>query len=246
MQGNRRSFLKTTGIAATAVLGTHLTPNLVLAEASGAAAGGGATEHKLPPLPYAHDALEPYIDAKTVELHHDKHHAAYVKGLNEAEAALAAARAANDYKLAKHWSKQFAFHGAGNFLHSLYWITMAPAGKGGGGAPTGPLAEQIAKDFGGFDKFQAEFSAMAKDVEASGWCALHYRAADKRLVVLQIENHQKLTSWNVSPLLVCDVWEHAYYLKYNNKRDEYIKAWWNVVNWPQAAALFDAEGKQGA
>lgn len=236
----RRSFLKTTGTATTGIIAASQLANgqaanqLNQAQAA-QAAPAGVVEHQLPPLPYAFNALEPYIDAETLEIHHDRHHAGYVKGLNNAEKALAAARAANDYALVQHWSRQYAFHGAGNALHTLYWTVMAAPGSGGGGQPEGALAEAINKSFGGFDQFKNQFSSAAGSVEASGWCALHYRPEHDRLLVLQIENHQKLTPWFVTPLMVIDVWEHAYYLKYRNKRDDYIAAWWNVVNWPQVA-----------
>jgi Fe-Mn family superoxide dismutase len=194
-------------------------------------------EHILPKLPYAYDALEPFIDKQTVELHHDKHHAAYVTGLNGAEKSLAKARQDNDFAHIQFWSRQFAFHGGGAFLHNLYWNSMAPPSKGGGGEPSGALLEMIDASFGGFAAFKAHFVAAAKAVEASGWCALSYRPEGDRLCILQIENHQKLTPWGNEPILVLDMWEHAFYLKYQNRKDEYVTAWWNVVNWENAQAL---------
>ena len=207
--------------------------------AQDAASAGALTTHTLPELPYAYDALEPHIDAKTMELHHSKHHAAYVKGLNEAEAALAKARAANDYAIDQHWSKRAAFNGAGHFLHSLFWTVMAPAGKGGGGVPEGALMDHITRDFGSFEAFKAQFSAAAAAVEGSGWALLVYRPADDRLVILQAENQHKLTDWAGTPVMGLDVWEHAYYLTYQNRRADYIAAWWNVVNWEQVQKNID-------
>jgi Fe-Mn family superoxide dismutase len=194
--------------------------------------------HELLPLPYAYNALEPHVDEQTVKLHHDLHQKAYVDGWNNAEKKLADARAAGDYALVKHWSRELAFHGSGVLLHELYWQNMAPAGKGGGGEPTGELAEQIKKDFGSFDTFKKYFSAAAVAVEGSGWAVLAWQPQGKQLVILQSEKHQQLTQWGVVPLMVCDVWEHAYYLKYQNKRAAYVEAWWNVVNWADAAARF--------
>jgi superoxide dismutase, Fe-Mn family len=237
--GTRRDFLRVAGgmtAAGTAMFGTThtaLAADAGAAETKAEGAGGAVTEHKLPELPYAYDALEPHIDAKTMELHHDKHHAAYVKGLNEAEAALAKARAAGDFAAVQALSRKAAFHGGGHALHCLFWKIMAPAGKGGGGEPAGSLAEQIKRDFGSFAAFKAQFSAAAAAVEGSGWALLTYRADDDRLLILEVENHQKLSPWNASPVLCLDVWEHAYYLKYQNKRPEYIESWWNVVNWEQ-------------
>jgi len=242
MDQSRRDFLKTSGgiVTASAVVGTA---GIALAQAEEKKSLGAVTEHKLPDLPYAYDALEPHIDAQTMTLHHDKHHAGYVKGLNAAEAALAKARAEGNYDLIQHWSRQASFNGGGHYLHSLFWTIMAPAGKGGGGEPAGALADKIKEDFGSFDAFKAQFSAAAKAVEGSGWGLLHYRPDDKRLLVLQAENQQKLSPWGTRPILGIDVWEHAYYLKYQNKRDEYIAAWWNVVNWEQVAKNYEAVSK---
>ena len=196
--------------------------------------------HELPPLPYDYNALEPYIDEQTMKLHHDKHHLAYVNGLNTAEAKLAEAREKGDFALVQHWERQSAFHGAGHFLHSIFWPNMAPAGKGGGGAPGGNLARKIDEDFGSFDAFKAQFGAAATAVEGNGWGILAYRKEDNRLVILTAENHQKLTQWVSVPLLVLDVWEHAYYLKYQNRRAEYVANFFNIVNWDNVAAKFNA------
>ncbi len=196
---------------------------------------GTVTEHKLPDLPYAYDALEPHIDAQTMTIHHDKHHAAYVAGVNAAEQNLAKARAAGDFAFIQHWSRQLAFHYGGHYLHSMFWKVMGPAGKSGGGEPTGVLAERIARDFGNFDAFKKQFSAAAGAVEGSGWALLHYRPQDDRLVICQAENQHKIAQWGATPILGIDVWEHAYYLKYQNRRPDYVAAWWNVVNWGQVA-----------
>lgn len=185
-------------------------------------------EHKLPPLPYAYDALEPYIDAKTMRLHHDVHHQAYVDGLNKAEKEMQKAREAGKYDLIKHWEREAAFHGSGHYLHTIFWNNMKPQG---GGAAKGPVAEEINRTFGDFAKFAAHFSAAAEKVEGSGWAMLVWSPQAGRLEILQAEKHQNLTQQGVIPLLVLDVWEHAYYLKYNSKRGEYIRAWWNTVNW---------------
>lgn len=196
--------------------------------------------YELSPLPYAYDALEPYYDEQTVRLHHDKHHAGYVAGLNKAEEKLAAARASGDYALIKHWERELAFHGSGHILHTIFWENMTP---GGGGQPSGDLARQIVKDFGSFDAFKAQFTAAAKAVEGSGWCVLGWVPSLERLVILQIEKHQDLTLWGVVPLLVVDVWEHAYYLKYQNQRAEWLSNWWHIVNWADVARRFAEASK---
>ena len=193
--------------------------------------------HELAPLPYAYDALEPYIDEQTMRLHHDIHHAGYVAGLNNAEAKLAAAREAGDFALVKHWSREAAFHGSGHLLHSIFWPNMIAASEAKA-APGGALAEAIARAFGSFEAFKAQFIAAAIAVEGSGWGILAYRPADDALVVLTAEKHQNLTQWGVIPLLVLDVWEHAYYLKYQNRRGEYVKSFFNIINWDDVAARY--------
>ncbi|KUG03023.1 superoxide dismutase [hydrocarbon metagenome] len=192
-------------------------------------------EHKLPDLPYSYDALEPYYDEQTVRIHHDMHHKGYVDGLNKAEQALAQARQQDDYSLVKHWEKELAFHGSGHILHALFWTNMAPAGQEG---PDGELLEGIKKDFGSWEAFKKQFSAAAAAVEGSGWAVLGWNPLFHQLEILQAEKHQNLTQWGIVPLLVLDVWEHAYYLKYQNRRAEFISAWWNIVNWQEVVDRF--------
>jgi Fe-Mn family superoxide dismutase len=193
--------------------------------------------HQLPPLPYAYDALEPYIDEQTMRLHHDIHHKGYVDGLNNAEAKLAEARKAGDFALVKHWSREAAFHGSGHLLHAIFWPNMIAASQAKP-APGGALAQAIDRDFGGFDAFKAQFVAASTAVEGSGWGVLAYRPDDDALVILTAEKHQNLTQWGVIPLLVLDVWEHAYYLKYQNRRAEYVKNFFNIINWNDVAARY--------
>jgi Fe-Mn family superoxide dismutase len=140
----------------------------------------------------------------------------------------------------KHWEREAAFHGSGHFLHSIFWPNMAPAGKGGGGEPTGALAEAIKRDFGSFAAFKSQFSAASTAVEGSGWGILAYQPQGDQLVILTAEKHQNLTQWGVVPLLVLDVWEHAYYLKYQNKRAAYVEAFYNVIHWSDVAARYEA------
>ncbi len=184
--------------------------------------------HELPSLAYPYDALEPYYDEETLRLHHGKHHQSYVDGLNKAEAQLVESRSRGDYGLIKHWLKELAFHGSGHILHTLFFENLAPAGQSSPGSKTVTRLEQ---DFGSFDEFKKMFTAAAAAVEGSGWVLLCYNPLFKKLEILQAEKHQNLTQWGVIPLLVIDVWEHAYYLKYQNRRADYIAAWWNIVNW---------------
>ncbi len=193
--------------------------------------------YELPPLPYPYEALEPHIDTQTMHLHHDIHHLGYVNGLNKALAGLAEARKTGDFAQVKHLEREAAFHGSGHFLHSIFWTNMGP---GKGGEPTGALAEQIRKDFGSYEAFKKHFTAAAAAVEGSGWTMLCWEPKAGELTVLTAEKHQNLTQWGVTPLLVLDVWEHAYYLKYQSRRPEYINAWWNVVNWDDVAVRLAA------
>jgi len=184
--------------------------------------------HTLPDLPYAYDALEPFYDEQTVRLHHDMHHKAYVDGLNSAEGKLAEALEKGDFSLIKHIERELAFHGSGHILHTMFWENMKP---GGGGKASGAVAELIDRDFGSFENFKKVFSASAAAVEGSGWAILACNPVFEKLVLLHAEKHQDLTQWGAVPLLIVDVWEHAYYLKYQNKRAAWIEAWWNLINW---------------
>jgi Fe-Mn family superoxide dismutase len=244
MNKDRREFIKFTGgvlLTSYIAASPFALVDKAIAQNTFGGTMSGNTKHELPKLAYSYDALEPYIDAKTMELHHSKHHQGYVNGLNKAEEMLAKARAEGDYGMIQLWTKNSAFHGAGHFLHSIFWAVMAPNGKGGGGEPSGKLMEKIKEDFGSFKAFQEQFSKASATVEGSGWGILAYRKADNKLVILQAENHQKLTQWVSAPILCLDVWEHAYYLKYQNRRADYIKEWWNVVNWSEVEKRLKAE-----
>ncbi len=183
--------------------------------------------HTLPDLPYAYNALEPHYDEATLKIHHDLHHKTYVDGLNNAEMKIEECRKTGDYALIKHYERELAFHGAGHILHTLFWENMAP----NGGEPKDEILNQINTDFGNFETFKKEFSAAAVAVEGSGWAILCWNCMFQKLVILTAEKHQDLTQWAVKPLLILDVWEHAYYLKYQNKRAAFVEAWWNIVNW---------------
>lgn len=192
--------------------------------------------HTLPPLPYAYNALEPYISEEIMRLHHQKHHKSYVDGLNKAERELQRMRETNNFDLIKHWERELAFNGAGHYLHTIFWNIMNPKG---GGKPRGMLLSQINRDFGSFEKFKQHFSQAAEKVEGVGWAVLIYSPRSQRLEILQAEKHQNLSQWDDLPLLVLDVWEHAYYLQYKNERKKYIDNWWNVVYWPEVEKRFE-------
>jgi Fe-Mn family superoxide dismutase len=196
-------------------------------------------EFKLPELPYAYDALEPYYDKQTLEIHHSKHHAGYVKGFNNAIDKLKIARENNDFSLIKHWEKEMAFHGAGHLLHSMFWENMRPGKEDN--KPEGELLKAIEDRFGSFEKFADHFKAATASVEGSGWGVLAM-CPGKGLNILTVENHQKVWLPGMMPILVCDVWEHAYYLKYQNKRTEWIDSFMKLVNWDKVAKRFNGEG----
>jgi Fe-Mn family superoxide dismutase len=188
------------------------------------------------PLPFAYDALEPVIDARTVELHYNFHHKPAAAAANKAEEALAKARENGDFALVKHYEKELAFQLSSHILHTIYWTNLS----GKGGEPKGALAKAIAAEFGSYEKCKAQLVAAAAAVEASGWGMLAYHPATKKLMILQCENHQKLTAWGAQPLLLLDVFEHAYYLKYQNRRADYLNGLFSIINWDNVAARFDA------
>lgn len=198
---------------------------------------------KLPELPYSYDALEPHIDAKTMEVHHSKHHATYVKKLNEAIANSPELHNKSideillDVSMVPESATQAVInHGGGHSNHSLFWEMMSPAG---GGEPTGRVGEEITKQFGGFDGFKEDFKKAALGRFGSGWAWL---VADEngKLSIISTANQDSPLLQSLMPILGLDVWEHAYYLKHQSKRDEYIDGWWNVVNWEKVNELLDA------
>ncbi|MEH7090483.1 superoxide dismutase [Priestia megaterium] len=194
-------------------------------------------QHELPPLGYSYSALEPYINREIMRLHHSKHHQSYVDGLNKAELMLQQARNTNNFDLIKHWERETSFHGSGHYLHTIFWEIMSPEG---GGRPRRQLLQQLQKDFGSYEKFMMHFSQAAKKVEGVGWAILVWSPRSRKLEVLQAERHQLLTQWDTIPLLVLDVWEHAYYLQYKNERDPYVDNWWKIVYWPNVEKRFEA------
>jgi len=197
-----------------------------------------AKTYALPPLPYAYNALEPYISQQIMTLHHDKHHNAYVTGANAALDKLEKARAGTLQIDVRGVLRDLSFNVGGHKLHSIFWTNMAAAGKGGGGNPSGKLADKITADFGSVDKFKAQFSDAAKAVEGSGWALLLYDSELDQLVLTQVEKQNFMHLPQMPILLGLDVWEHAYYLQYWNDRAKYVDAWWNVVNWEDVGKRF--------
>lgn len=198
--------------------------------------------YQLPPLPYPHDALEPYIDRQTMEIHHGKHHGGYVNNLNKAlesypdfQKLSIVELLSNLGRLPQQIQTAVRNNGGGHLNHAMFWKLMK---KGGGGEPTGELAEAIRKTFGSFSDFRAKFTAAALGRFGSGWAWLMLK--DGQLIVDSTANQDNPIMEGARPILGLDVWEHAYYLKYQNRRNEYVEAWWNVVNWEQVAEYYAA------
>jgi Fe-Mn family superoxide dismutase len=199
-------------------------------------------DYTLPDLPYDYAALEPHISARIMELHHDKHHAAYVAGANTTLEKLAEARDAGDYANVPKLEKDLAFHLGGHINHSIFWKNLTPDGAG---KPEGELAAAVDEFFGSFDKFVGHFSAAANSLQGSGWAVLAWEPVAGRLIIHQLYDQQNNVPLGVTPILQLDMWEHAFYLDYVNVKADYVKAFWNIANWADAGARFEA-ARQGA
>jgi Fe-Mn family superoxide dismutase len=201
------------------------------------------TEYTLPNLPYDYSALEPHISAKIMELHHSKHHKAYVDGANLAVAKLAEARDTGDFAAVNKLEKDLAFNLGGHVNHSIFWQNMS---ADGGDKPSGEIAAAIDDFFGSFDKFQAHFTAVSMGVQGSGWAVLSWDALGQRANIQQFFDQQSNFPAGTIPLLMLDVWEHAYYLDYQNVRADYVKAFWNVVNWQDVQSRLESARSHSA
>lgn len=192
--------------------------------------------YTLPDLPYDYGALEPHYSAQVLELHHDKHHAAYVKGANATLEKLAAARGKGDYDAIVGLEKSLAFNVSGHVLHSLFWKNLSPDG---GDKPEGELAAAIDESFGSFEDFKSQLAAATTSVQGSGWGTMSWEPLGKRLIIDQVYDHQGNVGNGSAPIFVLDAWEHAYYLQYKNVKADYVEALWNIVNWADVAARFE-------
>ena len=201
------------------------------------------TDYTLPDLPYDYAALEPYISARIMELHHDKHHATYVKGVNSTIEQLAEARDANSFGHITGLEKTLSFHLGGHINHSIFWPNMSPDG---GDKPTGELAAAIDEDFGSFDRFRAQFQANALGIQGSGWSILAWDTLGQRLHIVQLYDQQANLPACLVPLLMLDMWEHAFYLDYVNDKATYVDKWWNIANWADVQQRFEKARTQTA
>jgi len=192
-------------------------------------------EYTLPDLPYDYSALEPAISGEIMELHHSKHHQTYVTGANTALEQMAEARATDSLGPVNLYEKNLAFNLGGHTNHSVFWKNMSPDG---GDKPAGELAAAIDADFGSFDGFRAHFTANALGIQGSGWSILAWDSIGQKLLVVQLYDQQGNVPVGLVPLLMLDMWEHAFYLQYRNVKADYVKAWWDVANWADVTERF--------
>lgn len=236
---NRKKFLTASGVLAATSL---LPANSVLAqhyEENGLdklTDAAGNFQHL--PLPYNKNFLEPYMDEETVHLHHTFHHGGAVKGANKDLQMIRKALNENlppgqagNMETVDYWTKKLSYHFSSHVLHTIFWTNLTNKKS----EPGGDLLKRIENDFGSYDKLKMYLSKTSKDVDGNGWGILGYQPYSHQLTVLQCENHEKLTQWGVIPLLVVDVWEHAYYLKYKNKRNDFVDTMLQIVNWDNVA-----------
>lgn len=230
---NRKSFIKGSVLTTSSIL---------LAGANGVYAqnledngidkltdAGGNFIHK--PLPYSHGFLEPYMDAETLGLHHKFHHGGAVTGANKDLQMIKQATAHGSLETVDYWSKKLSYHFSSHVLHTIFWTNLTNKKN----EPSGKLLKTIEKTFGSVDKLKKYIAATSKNVDGNGWGILAYQPYSASITILQCENHEKLTQWGAIPLLVIDVWEHAYYLKYKNKRGDFVDALFNIINWDNVA-----------
>lgn len=190
-------------------------------------------------LPYNENFLEPYMDAETTHLHYTFHHGGAVKAANKDLEMIRKAMDSNNFETVDYYTKKLAFHFSSHVLHSIFWTNLTNKKS----EPTGTLLKTIVRDFGSYDKLKAYIAATSKNVDGSGWGILGYQPYSQKLTILQCENHEKLTQWGVVPILVIDVWEHAYYLKYKNKRSDFVDALFNIINWDNVAERLETAKK---
>ena len=200
-------------------------------------------EYTLPDLPYDYGALEPHISGRIMELHHDKHHAAYVTGANQTLEKLADARDKGDFGSVMGLEKTLAFNLGGHVNHSAFWRNLSPEAAD---RPEGELAAAIDEYFGSFDAFAAQFAAVATSIQGSGWAILAWDSVGQKLITFQLYDQQGNIPLGVVPIVLLDMWEHAFYLDYVNVKADYVTAWWNVVNWADAAERFARARTQAA
>lgn len=191
------------------------------------------------PLPYANNFLEPYMDEETMHLHYTFHHGGAMKAANKDMEMIRKAMDTNNFETVDYYTKKLAYHFSSHVLHSIFWTNLTNKKS----IPTGSLLKDIEKSFGSFDKLKAYIAQTSKNVDGGGWGILGYQPYSNQLTILQCENHERLTQWGVVPILVIDVWEHAYYLKYKNKRSDFVDALFNIINWDNVSERLETAKK---
>jgi superoxide dismutase, Fe-Mn family len=237
---NRKDFLKTSTILGTAsllptssVFANNIAENGIdkLVDSDG--------NFALQPLPYTETFLEPFMDEETVHLHHTFHHGGAVKGANKDLQMIRKALDLNDLETVDYWTRKLSYHLSSHVLHTIFWTNLSNKKT----VPSGELLKRIEKDFGSYDKLKLLLAKTSKDVDGNGWGILGYQPYTDKLTILQCENHEKLTQWGVIPLLVIDVWEHSYYLKFRNRRAEFVDNLFQIINWDNAAQRLEVACK---
>jgi superoxide dismutase, Fe-Mn family len=229
---NRKQFLSASGVlAATSILPS----NSVLAQHYDTNGLDRLTDEKGNfihlPLPYNQNFLEPFMDEETVHLHHMFHHGGAVKAANKDAEMIRQALNENKIETIDYWTRKLSYHFSSHVLHTIFWTNLTNKKN----SPQGELLKKIEKDFGSFDKLKTYIVKTSKDVDGNGWGILGYQPYSDKLAIMQCENHEKLTQWGVIPILVIDVWEHAYYLKYKNKRSDFVDNLFSIINWDNVA-----------
>ena len=233
---NRANFLKSGSLLGAATLlsttnafASNLSDNNIdkLVDANG--------NYLHQPLPYNENFLEPYMDAETMHLHYIFHHGGAVKGANKDLQMIKKALDDNNLETVDYWTKKLSYHFSSHILHSIFWTNLTNKKV----IPTGELKKRIEKNFGSFERLKSLIAETSKNVDGNGWGIVAYQPYSDSLTVLQCENHEKLTQWGAIPILVIDVWEHAYYLKYKNRRTEFVDALFDIINWDNVAQRLD-------
>ena len=233
---NRANFLKSgsllgaaTLLATTNAFASNLADNNIdkLVDANG--------NYLHQPLPYNENFLEPYMDAETMHLHYTFHHGGAVKGANKDLQMIKKALDDNNLETVDYWTKKLSYHFSSHILHSIFWTNLTNKKT----SPTGELKKRIEQNFGSFERLKSLIAETSKNVDGNGWGIVAYQPYSDSLTVLQCENHEKLTQWGAIPILVIDVWEHAYYLKYKNRRTEFVDALFDIINWDNVAQRLD-------
>lgn len=237
---NRNEFLKSgLFLGGATLLPNHLVLSQNLAENKIDQLVDRDGNFMLQALPYSESFLEPFMDAETLHLHYTFHHGGAVKGANKDLQMIKKALDENSLETLDYWTKKLSYHLSSHILHTIFWTNLTNKQS----SPTGDLLKRIEKDFGSFDKLKMYLSITSKDVDGNGWGILGYQPYTDKLAVLQCENHEKLTEWGVIPLLVIDVWEHAYYLKYRNKRNDFVDNLFSIINWDNVSQRLDVAQK---